>query len=40
MVDDFGSLLWKSNKKKFSSGRIKGEVVRGHPGRYERYTKF
>ena len=22
------SLLWKSNKKKFSFGRIKGEVVR------------
>ena len=24
----FVSLLWKSNKKKFSFGRIKGEAVR------------
>ena len=24
----FASLLWKYNKKKFSFGRIKGEVVR------------
>ena len=36
-------LLWKSNKKKFNFGRIKefkGEVVRWHPWRYKRHSRF
>ena len=30
----------KSNKEKFSFGRIKDEVVKRHPRRYERYNRF
>ena len=39
-VDGFGSVMWKSNKKKFSFGKITGEVVRCYSRRYERYSIF
>ena len=39
-VDGFGSLMLKSNRNKFSVGKITGVVVRCHPRRHERYTIF